>query len=94
MFEKISDDYRPHLLEVHPIRGTEGESLTNYGKAIIEIRMGPLYFDHMCFVPDTVDDVLLGEDLLIFESSVPADMIQSEEKMICREAVMLLKMVR
>ena len=43
-FEKISDDHRPQLLEVCPRGSTSGEPLTSYGKAIMEIRMGSLFF--------------------------------------------------
>ena len=46
----------------------------------MEIWMGPLCFDHMCVVADTVDEVLFGEDLLLCYSSGPANIIQSEEK--------------
>ena len=40
LFEKISNDCRPQLLEVHPRGDASGESLRSYGKAIMEIRMG------------------------------------------------------
>ena len=82
LFEKISDDYRPQLFEIHPKGGASGEPLTSNGKAIMEIRMGSLCFDHMCVVADIVDEVLLGEDLLLCDPSGPADIIQSEEKII------------
>ena len=42
--------------------------------------MGPLCFDYMCVVADIVDEVLLEEDLLLCDSSGPANIIQSEEK--------------
>ena len=42
--------------------------------------MGPLCFKEMCVVTDTMDDVLLGEDILLCDSSGHADIIQSEEK--------------
>ena len=44
--------------------------------------MGPLCLDHMCFVADVVNGVLLGEDLLLCDSSAPPDIIQSEVKLI------------
>ena len=37
--------------------------------------MGLLCFNHMCFVADIVDEVLLGEDLWLCDSSGPADII-------------------
>ena len=82
LFENISDDHRPQLLEVHPRGGASWEPLTSYGKTIMEIRMGLLCFDHMCVVADIVDEVLLGEDLFLCDPSGPANIIQSEEKMI------------
>ena len=80
MFEEISDDHRPQLLEVHPRGGAGGKPLTSFGKAIMEIRMGPLCFDHICLVADIVNEVLLKEDLLLCASSGPTNIIQSEEK--------------
>ena len=57
-----------------------GNLRREYGKAVMEIWMGPLCFNHMCDVMNIVDEVLLGEYLLLCDSSVPTDMIQSEEK--------------
>ena len=42
--------------------------------------MGLFCFDHMCVVADIVDEVLLGEDLLLCDSSSPAKIFQSEKK--------------
>ena len=47
----------------------------------MEIRMGPLCFDHICVVTDIIDEVLLWEDLLLYDSSGSADIIQSAEKL-------------
>ena len=55
LFEKISDDHRLQLLEVHPRGGSSGEPLTSYGKTIMEIRMGSLGFDNTCILADIVD---------------------------------------
>ena len=41
----------------------------------MEIMIGPLCFDHACIVADMVDEVLLGEDLLLCDSSGPANII-------------------
>ena len=81
LFEKISDDHRPKLLEVCPIGGASGELLTSNGKAIMEIRMISLCFDYMCVLADIGDEVLLEEDLLLCDPSGPADIIQPEKKM-------------
>ena len=80
-------------MEVHARRGTSGEPLTSYGNAIMEIRKGAICFDHMCVVADIVDEVLLGEDLLLCDPSGLTDIIQSEEKMIFKGVPIPLKMV-
>ena len=49
-----------------------GEPLKSYGKVIMEINMGPLYYDHMCVLADIVDEVQLGEDLLLCENDTSA----------------------
>ena len=64
LFERISEDQRPWLIEVHPREGAGGEPLKSYGKVVMEIWIGPLCFNHMCVVADIVDEVLIGEDLL------------------------------
>ena len=94
LLEKISDDHRPQLQNVCPRGGARGETLKTYSKAIMEIRMGRLCFDHMCLVADILDAVLLGEDLLLCDPSGPADIIQSEEKMVFRGVSIPLMMVR
>ena len=43
--------------------------------------MGSLYFYQMCVVADIVDEVSLREDLLLYDSSGPADIIQPAEKL-------------
>ena len=76
----MSEDQGPLLLKVHPRVHAGREPLKSYCQAVIEIWMGPLCFNHMCVVADVVDEVLLGEDLFLYDSSGPADSIQSEEK--------------
>ena len=93
LFEKFSVDCRPQLLEGCPTGGAGGETLKSYGKAVMEIRMGSLCFDHMCVVSDIVNEVLLGEDLLLCDTSGPADIIQLEEKMMFKGVSIPLKMV-
>ena len=56
--------------------------------------MGHLCFNHMCVVVDIVDEVLLGEDPLLCDSPGPANIIQSEDKMMFRGANIPLKMAR
>ena len=62
---KISDDHRPQLLEIHPTWCAGGEAQSSYDRAIMDIKMGPLSFDHMCVVAAIVNEVLLGEELLL-----------------------------
>ena len=93
LFGKFSVDHRPQLLEVCPTGGAGGETLKSYGKAVMEIRMGSLCFDHMCVVADIVDEVLLGEDLLLCDASGPTDIIQLEEKMMFKGVSIPLKTV-
>ena len=71
-----------------------GEPLKTYGKAIVKIQMGPLYFEHECTVSDIVDEFLLGEDLMPCDPSDPADIIQSEERMVFRCVSIPLKLVK
>ena len=42
--------------------------------------MVPLCFDHICVAADIDDEVLLGEDLLLWNFSGSPHVIQSEEK--------------
>ena len=53
-----------------------------------------LYVLTACVLADIVDEVLLGEDLLLCDSSGPADIIQSEEKMMFRGTTIPLKAVQ
>ena len=43
--------------------------------------MGSLCFSHIHVVADIMDEVLLGDDLLLCDSCGLADIIQSDEKM-------------
>ena len=89
LFKRMSEVQRLQLLKVCP-RGSAGrEPLRSYGKVVIEIWMGTLCFNHICVVVDVVD-----EDLLLYDSSCLANIIQPEEKMMFRGATILLKMVR
>ena len=71
-----------------------GEPLKTYGKAVVEIQMGPLCFEHECTVSDIVDEFLLGEDLMLCDPSGPADIIQSEERMVFWGVSIFLKLVK
>ena len=56
--------------------------------------MGPLHFDDMCVVANVVDEILLGEDLLLCDSSGHANIVQSKEKIMFTGATIMFKMVR
>ena len=84
LFERISEDCRSQLLEAFPQGGAGHEPSNSYDKVAMEIWMGPLCSNHMCAVADILDEVQLGEDLLLCGSSGPTNIIQSEEKMMFR----------
>ena len=71
-----------------------GKSSEIYGKAVVEIHMGPLCFEHECTVSDIVDKFLLSEDLMLCEPSGPADIIQLEERMVFHGVSIPLKLVK
>ena len=52
------------------------------------------YASITCVGMDIVDEVQLGENLLLCDSSGPANIIQSKEKIMFRGATILLRMVR
>ena len=56
--------------------------------------MGPFCFEHECVVSDIVDEVLLGEDLMLCDPSGPVDIIQSEDSMIFCGVYIPLKLVQ
>ena len=71
-----------------------GEPLKTYGKAVVEILMGPLCFEHECTVSDIVDEFLLGEDLMLCDPTGPADIIQAEERMVFHGVSIPLKLIK
>ena len=56
--------------------------------------MDPLCFEHECVVSDIVDKFLLDEDLMLCDASGPADIIQSEERMIFHGVSIPLTLVK
>ena len=71
-----------------------GEPLKTCWKAVVEIQMGPLCFEHECTVSDIVDEFLLGEDLMLCDPSGRADIIQSEERMVFHGVSIPLKLAK
>ena len=94
LFKKISRDHCPKLTKAAQVDTAGGKPLKTYGKAVIEIHMGPLCFEHECTVSDIVDEFLLGEDLMLCDPSVPADIIHSEERMVFCGVSIPLKLVK
>ena len=94
LFKKISRDHCPKLTKAAQVDAAGGKPLKTYGKAVVEIRMGPLCFEHECTVSDIVDEFLLGEDLMLCDPSGPADIIQSEERMVFHGVSIPLKLVK
>ena len=82
LFKKISKGHCPELTKAAQVDAAGGKLLKIYGKAIVEICMGPLCFEHECTVSDIVDEFLLAEDFMLCDPSGPADIIQSEERMV------------
>ena len=94
LFKKISKGHCPKLTKAAQVDAAGGEPLKTYGKAIVEIQMGPLCFEHECTVSDIVDKFLLSEDLMLCDPSGPADIIQSEERMVFHGVSIPLKLVK
>ena len=61
LFKKFSRNHCPELTKAAQVDAAGGEPLKTYGKAVVEIQMGPLCFEHECTVSDIVDEFLLGE---------------------------------
>ena len=94
LFKKISRDHCPKLTKAAQVDAAGGKPLKTYGKAVVEIHVGPLCFEHECTVSDIVDEFLLGEDLMLCDPSGPADIIQSEERMVFCGVSIPLKLVK
>ena len=94
LFKKISKGHCPKLTKAAQVDAAGGKPLKTYGKAVVEICMGPLCFEHECTVSDIVDEFLLGEDLMLCDPSGPADIIQSEERMVFWGVSIPLKLVK
>ena len=94
LFRKISEDHCPQLAKTVPVDAAGGEPLKTYGKAVVDIHVGPLCFEHECVVSGIVDEFLLGEDLMLCDPSGPADIIQSEERMIFHGVSIPLTLVK
>ena len=82
VYQKIPENRWPKLRESGPTNHAGGGELKNYGSAIMELQIGPLQFDHECRIVGITDDVLFGDDLLLDDPSGPADILNTEERMV------------
>ena len=94
VYQKIPENRRPKLKESGPTNHAVGEELRNYGSAIMELQIGPLQFDHECSIVGITDDVLFGDDLLLNDSSGPADILNTKERMVFHGASIPLQLKR
>ena len=82
IYQKIPENRRPKLRQSGPTNHAGGGELKNYGSAIMELQIGPLQFDHECRIVGITDDVLFRDDLLLDDPSGPADILNTEERMV------------
>ena len=94
LFKKFSRNHCPKLTKAAQVDAAGEEPLKTYRKAIVEIQMGPLCFEHECIVSDIVDKFLHGEDLMLCDPSGPADIIQCEERTVFCGVSIPLKLVK
>ena len=82
VYQKNPENRWPKLRQSGPTNHAGGGELKNYGSAIKELQIGPLQFDHECRIVGITDDVLFGDDLLLDDPSGPADILNTEERMV------------
>ena len=94
VYQKIPENRRPKLRESGPTNHAGGGELRNHGSAIMELQIGPLQFDHECRIVGITDDVLFGDDLLLDDSSGPADILNTKERKVFHWASIPLELKR
>ena len=92
VYQKIPENRRPKLRESGPTNHASGGALRNYGMAIMELQIGLLQFDHECQIVGITDDVLFGDDLLFYDPSGPADILNTEQRMVFHGASISLEL--
>ena len=90
----IPENRWPKLRESGPTNHAGGGELRNYGSAIMELQIGPLQFYHECRIVGITDDGLFGDDLLLYDPSGPADILNTEERMVFCGALIPLELKR
>ena len=94
VYQKIPENRWPKLRELGRTNHAGGAELRNYGSAVMELQIGPLQFDHECRIVGITDDVLSGDDLLLDDPSGPADILNTEERMVFHGASIPLELKR
>ena len=61
LFRKVSEDHYPQLVKTVPVDAAGCEPLKTYGKAVVEICIGPLCFEHECVMSGIIEEFLLGK---------------------------------
>ena len=72
-------DHWPDSFNAGPTDIHRGELLNVYSQGVAEICMGLLCFKHMFTGSDTVDEELIGEDILLCDPSSPVDILGLKE---------------
>ena len=85
VFNKIETSSKPPLSKNsdRTINLTaNGEEIVTHGKALFNLKLGPLCFEKSITVADIEDEVILGIDTLLLNDSGPADILLSKSKII------------
>ena len=82
VYQGISEDKKPPVQMTGPTGSADGASLNVYGKAVMEICMGPVCLKFPCIVSDILDKVSMSIHILLCDPSDPADIVSSDQKML------------
>ena len=95
-FMRIPITRRPKL-EYHPKvwspATADGRSMKHFGCAVFQIELGSLLMDKRMTVAEIQDEVLLGADVIQWDSSGPADILLTQNIMILRQVAIPLHQV-
>jgi len=82
IFDRIDSSTRPPLGKKIKLTHAGGDALTNYGRCILTLKIGPLTITKEVIIADIPDDCLLGMDILRDPGGKSADIILSQGKII------------
>ena len=77
VYEKISQEVKPALVETMVLKGAGGAPIAGGGKGNFRLKLGPLKVQHEAVVADIRDEALIGYDLLMSSGKSPADILMS-----------------